>query len=188
MPFSNLLFKIRSYTPVPFVIAALVWAEFKPVGIAAGFVLSMLGEWLRISANRYAGGATRTRNVGASSLVTSGPYGRLRNPLYLANMMIYIGFAIASGALSPWLPVVAFVYFTFQYGMIIMLEENSLQELFGEEYRVYCKRVPRFFPKLKSDMGGEKACQSFGEAIQLEMRSLQGIVVVWLLLVIRLFY
>lgn len=186
MSFANLLFKVRSYTPVPFVIVALILAEFKPVGIAIGFVSGILGEWLRITANKYAGGATRTRNVGAPSLVKSGPYGCVRNPLYLANMMIYTGFAIASGALLPWLPIVIFVCFAFQYGIIIWLEEKSLLELFGEEYRQYCRSVPRFLPKLKSCTKECKADRTFSDALHLEKRSLQGIFIVWLLLVFRL--
>ena len=40
---------------------------------------NLLGEIIRFNAVRHAGGRTRTTNVGAKSLCTSGPYSRTRN-------------------------------------------------------------------------------------------------------------
>jgi len=185
LSFANLLFKIRSYTPIPFIIIALVYAELKPVYIALGLVLGISGEWLRLWSNSHAGGATRTRNVGAPSLITSGPYGYIRNPLYLANMLIYTGFSLASGAFFPWLPLITFLFFSLQYAMIIMLEEEKLIELFGDEYKEYCSSVPRLFPGFHQRYGNATTGRPFTEALKLERRSLQGLVLVWLILAIR---
>ena len=108
-----------------------------------GLILIIIGEIIRINAVRYAGGVTRTTNVGAPSLCTSGPYSRTRNPLYFGNMIIYSGVVLFSGGplMVPLLCVVL-SFFTFQYYMIISLEEETLKELFREEYLEYCKNVP----------------------------------------------
>ncbi len=62
-----------------------------------GGILIFLGETLRLTSIRYAGGTTRTRLVGAPSLCSDGPYSYVRNPLYIANIVIYIGIVIFSG-------------------------------------------------------------------------------------------
>ena len=88
---------------------------------------------------RYAGGVTRTMNVGAPELCTSGPYSRTRNPLYIGNMLIYIGvILIAGGKYLSILFLIVIIYFIFQYSMIISLEEEKLNELFGKKYKEFC--------------------------------------------------
>ncbi|MCF7809453.1 isoprenylcysteine carboxylmethyltransferase family protein [bacterium] len=188
MSFANIVFKIRSYTPIPFLIAAILYAELNPVYIAVGLLLGICGEWLRLWSNSHAGGATRTRNVGAPSLITSGPYGYIRNPLYLANMMIYTGFSLGSGAIFPWLPIITFLFFTIQYALIISLEELKLNELFSAEYKEYCKHVPRLFPGFHQRYGEVKNGRPFSEALKLEKRSLQSLILVWILLILRLYF
>jgi len=183
---ADLLFRIRSFTPIPFIAIALYWAQIRPAFIVIGLLLAILGELLRINSVRYAGGATRTRNVGAPSLVTSGPYARVRNPLYVANMMIYTGFALASGSLFPYLPVVAFMYFYFQYYMIVKLEEKTLDKLFGAEYTDYRRRVPGLFPCLFGVNIRNRPNLRLTEALRNEKSTLIGFTLVWLLLAVRL--
>ena len=82
MDIRNIFFKFRSYTPIPIALAIIYNSQpIIPFNIL-GILLIVIGEIIRINAVRYAGGATRTRNVGAPSLCTSGPYSHTRNPLY----------------------------------------------------------------------------------------------------------
>ncbi len=186
MGLGQLLFRVRGVIPVPFILAALIWADPNPIRFAAGALLALTAELLRLSAIRYAGGATRTREVGAPALVTSGPYAHLRNPLYLANLMIYLGYAFASGALLPYLPVIVLVYFSFQYSLIISLEERTLSGLFGEEYADYCRRAPRIWPKFSSsEASAAEPPYTLREALGGETRTLQGLLITWALLVAR---
>ncbi|MDP8237480.1 MAG: isoprenylcysteine carboxylmethyltransferase family protein [Candidatus Hatepunaea meridiana] len=187
MTIADFLFRIRGFTPIPFVVAALIWVEIESVFIIIGLAMAVGGELLRIRSIQFAGGATRTRNVGAPSLITSGPYARVRNPLYTANMLIYTGYALASGALFPYLPIVAFIYFAFQYLMIIKLEENTLIELFGQEYKEYCQQVPKLIPGFISIKRGNDPDLNIRMALKQEKRTLQGFFMVWVLLVLRLF-
>lgn len=90
-----------------------------------GICVVLLGEAIRVWSVGYAGSETRTTSgVGGSNLVTQGPYSLIRNPLYWGNIMIYSGFGIMSNALFPYLLIIAFAYFVFQYYLIIINEED----------------------------------------------------------------
>lgn len=102
---------------------------------------------MRIWGVSYAGAATRTREAGAPELVSNGPFAYVRNPLYIGNILIYVGSIVLSGVWFPYLAIIVFLYFYFQYTFIIAHEEATLQDLFKESYLEYKKSVNRFFPK-----------------------------------------
>ncbi|MCK4640691.1 MAG: isoprenylcysteine carboxylmethyltransferase family protein [Candidatus Marinimicrobia bacterium] len=148
MDIRNIFFKYRGITPLPFVILLIVQSDMTRWGVVSGLVLSAIGELIRISGVRVAGGRTRTRKVGARKLCTGGIYSYVRNPLYLGNVIIYMGFALFAGGLWVfYLMFIALIYFVFQYGMIISLEEKTLADLFGENYQEYRQNVHRLFPR-----------------------------------------
>ncbi len=143
------LFKYRGFTPIPFFLIAIIYAQPKEDLFIFGLILVGFGELIRIWGVSYAGAATRTREVGAAPLlVTNGPFAFMRNPLYFGNMFIYSGFIIATGALLPYLLYIVILFFSIQYGLIISLEEKNLAELFGEEYERYKQAVPRFYLRI----------------------------------------
>ena len=147
MDLRSFLFKKRSYTPIPIVLAVLYFSQLiYPFWIyGAGFIV--FGELIRLSAVSYAGGRTRTTKVGANSLCTSGPYSRTRNPLYIGNVFIYSGVVLLSGGIYMFqLLAVVIFYFIFQYSMIISLEEEKLSGVFGQDYSIYKNNVPRIIP------------------------------------------
>lgn len=140
-------FKFRSYTPIPFLFLMILLMKPNIFSILSGFPFIIIGELIRIWAVCYAGSETRTtEGVGGSNLVTQGPFAIVRNPLYLGNVLIYLGIGIMSFALFPYLPLFAFLYFTFQYYCIILNEEEYLRKAFGEKFSLYTKSVNRFFP------------------------------------------
>ncbi len=147
MDLRSFLFKKRSYTPIPIVLAVLYFSQLSYPFWAYGAIFIILGELIRLSAVRYAGGRTRTTKVGANSLCTSGPYARTRNPLYIGNLFIYSGVVLLSGGMYMFqiLTIVIF-YFIFQYSMIISLEEEKLSTVFGHTYLKYKNNVPRIIP------------------------------------------
>ena len=177
MGLRSFLFKKRSYTPIPIVIAILYYSEpYKPFWIYGVFLI-FLGEIIRFNAVRHAGGRTRTTNVGAKSLCTSGPYSRTRNPLYIGNLFIYSGMVFFAGGvyMAELLTLVIF-YFIFQYSMIISLEEEKLFILFGKSYMLYKYNVPRLLPLLKPWAGKSKLTPaSITKTIRTEKRTLQNI-------------
>ncbi|MBA3723770.1 MAG: isoprenylcysteine carboxylmethyltransferase family protein [Candidatus Levybacteria bacterium] len=73
-------------------------------------------------------------------LVTDGPFGFSRNPIYLAFIMLYFGFAIA---IQSWLIILRIPLAIYFYKSAKKEEEN-LAKIFGKEYLDYKKRVPLF--------------------------------------------
>jgi len=81
-------------------------------------------------------------------LVASGPFALVRNPLYLGNIALWVGFAVS--ARLVWLaPVVALVL-GLEYHAIVRWEEQRLEAQNGDRYRQYVARVPRWIPTLGS--------------------------------------
>ncbi len=77
--------------------AVLLAALGKPsaFSIATGLPLAFVGEAVRMWAVGYSGVTTRGDTVTAPALVTAGPYARVRNPLYVGNVLTAAGFALA---------------------------------------------------------------------------------------------
>ncbi len=80
------------------------------------------------------------------SLVATGPYRIVRNPMYVAVASVLAGEAILFGSLAVavWLVVVVAAFHTF----VVLYEEPSLERTFGESYRAYRRQVPRWLPRL----------------------------------------
>ena len=148
------IFEIRSYTPIPFLIVMLIYAEPTIQSMVSGFIIALLGELLRLWGVSICGSETRTTgNVGATHLVTEGPFGYVRNPLYVGNILMYAGLGIMANALMPWLPFVVIFYFVIQYYLIVTREEDHLKVAFADEYAVYMQNVPRFIPRFTQYKG-----------------------------------
>jgi protein-S-isoprenylcysteine O-methyltransferase Ste14 len=147
----ELFFKSRGYTPIPFLLVALIFANPQKHFIVVGLIMILFGEFMRLWGVSYAGAATRTREAGASELVSNGPFAYVRNPLYVGNILIYVGAVVLSGVWFPYLSILVFLFFYFQYTFIISHEEDKLEELFKESYIEYKKHVPRFIPKFIAD-------------------------------------
>jgi len=197
MDIRQFFFKYRSYTPIPILLLIIYhsgptstyilnryikiygppfYIDNKMIGLA----LIVLGEFIRISAVRYAGGATRTRNVGAPFLCTSGPYSLTRNPLYCGNVIIYIGTVFFAGGVWMWhiLPLVI-IFFIFQYYHIISLEEKTLKIKFKDQYKLYFDHVPQLFPRFSPWKGGSQTKpRNLISTIKTEKRTLQNIFII----------
>lgn len=173
----NFFFKIRSFTPIPFIFALLYFAKPMWYTIAVGVPFIVIGELLRIWAVGYAGASTRARTLGAArDLVTTGPYGYVRNPLYLGNFLLSLGVCLVANVY--WLVAVLIVGYFFQYLPIIALEEAYLLESCGSVYQVYREQVPRFIPQFHSYPDASPHDFSFARAIKSEKRTLTAIVCV----------
>jgi protein-S-isoprenylcysteine O-methyltransferase Ste14 len=80
-------------------------------------------------------------------LLTDGIYGRVRHPRYIEALLWVLGyslFANYSGPFLVWLASLPVMY------LVVVLEERELRERFGAAYVEYCRRVPRFVPRLGS--------------------------------------
>ncbi len=180
----NFFFKIRSFTPVPFILALLYYA--KPIFETAlvGILFVVIGEFLRIWAVGYAGGATRATSLGAArDLVTTGPYSYVRNPLYLGNLLLSLGICIFANVL--WLIPILIVGYLIQYLPIITVEEVYLLASCGPTYQTYQEQVPRFLPQIQPYPNQSDHDFSWTRAINSEKRTLTAIVCVIALIFTR---
>lgn len=78
-------------------------------------------------------------------LVAVGPYRYVRNPMITGVAAVLAGEALFTGShvLALWLMV--FVAMNFAY--FVLVEEPGLERRFGEPYRQYKRRVPRWIPR-----------------------------------------
>ena len=130
------------------------------VGIVVGSVLQQI-ESLQLPVSRRTALIIGTSSIGLNvliigwavlalgrvdardpeQLVTSGPYGFSRNPMYVAWTGLYVGLAVLFRSFWVLLltPLVAIaVHIT------VRREEAELAQSFGESYRSYQERVPRY--------------------------------------------
>ncbi len=182
------IFKYRSYTPIPFVILMLIFENATITSLIIGFVIAVSGELIRLWGVSWAGSETRTTGgVGGTYLVISGPFAHVRNPLYVGNILMYLGLGIMSMSLFPYLQIVAILFFIMQYQFIVKEEEGFLIKKFGDDYQKYLQNVPRFFPRVTKykDKSIPQPNYSLNAGLQSEKRTLQAFGTVALLIVIK---
>jgi protein-S-isoprenylcysteine O-methyltransferase Ste14 len=139
------LFRTRSWLPVPFLLLALlVPAHPTSSNWILGVALIVPGELVRLAGVAAAGTVTRRRSRDVQRLVTYGIFRWVRNPLYVGNFLIWMGFVIISGV--PWLVPLAIVVFAIEYYFIVAYEEGVLESIFGREYLEYKRTTPRWVP------------------------------------------
>ena len=76
------------------------------------------------------------------ALATTGIYGRSRNPIYLAFIVLLVGIALLFN--SDWLLVLLIHFVLIMHFGVIRREERYLLARFGAPYADYMKRVPRY--------------------------------------------
>ncbi|MCL4786893.1 MAG: isoprenylcysteine carboxylmethyltransferase family protein [Verrucomicrobia bacterium] len=133
----------------PIVLVVLTSPPLVREDAISGQVLNIFG-WLcflayagiRIWATLFIGG--RKNDV----LQVDGPYSVCRNPLYVGSMCfaLSIAFFLKSLTFGAALLVAFFYYWRF----VVPAEEKFLESRFGEEFRDYCRRTPRFWPRLSA--------------------------------------
>jgi protein-S-isoprenylcysteine O-methyltransferase Ste14 len=145
-----------------------------------GIALVGVGEGLRLWAVRHIGVVSRTRSDRLGPLVASGPFARVRNPLYVGNIMLWMGFALC--AQSPWLAPAFAAMLAFEYHAIVRWEERILNERLGAQYRAYAAQVPRWLPRASRGSVGATAAFSWRETLYSERGTLIAIAIGYALL------
>jgi protein-S-isoprenylcysteine O-methyltransferase Ste14 len=82
-------------------------------------------------------------------LVQRGPYRRVRNPLYLAFMLIAAGEAVFF--LHLWLALYAVALASALQLVVVIHEEEAMRRRFGALYSDYCNLVPRWWPRARAE-------------------------------------
>ena len=113
------------------------------VRLSGGMIVMILAGYLSMTGMRIVFGEVRDK----PQVIRKGVFGIIRHPVYLGEVLIYLGlllFSISLAAAFIWIIIILFLYYISRY------EEKILLEFFGEEYRRYMKEVPMWIPKCSS--------------------------------------
>lgn len=132
-----------------FIILAVIFCETKwemnPILEESMMLLACLmatiGAFGRIWCSLYIAGYKDRK------LITEGPYGLCRNPLYFFSFIGAVGTCFGTETFT--IPILAALAFILYYPSTVNGEEARLKEIFGEEFDVYCENTPRFIPNFR---------------------------------------
>ena len=131
---------VSPFAPMPKAAEAVVTA----LTIAIGFA----SIWFCYTAVRTLGKqwALVARVIEGHELIKRGPYGVVRNPIYLAMFGLLLD---AGLTWSRWQAVIlASVIFLIGTQIRIRTEEAILRGAFGAKFEEYARQVPAFFPRI----------------------------------------
>lgn len=163
------LFRNRGWLPVPFLLVPLLAPGKQTLATwLVGLLIVLVGELIRTCGVAAAGTVTRRRSRDVQRLVTYGIFSWCRNPLYLGNLLIWIGFTVVSGV--HWFIIPAILIFSLEYTLIVRYEEGVLESIFADEYLAYKKRTPCWIPR--SPVEVQRGPHDWKEAILSERSTL----------------
>jgi protein-S-isoprenylcysteine O-methyltransferase Ste14 len=113
------------------------------LGFFIGLLSIALIIWVQIELDRQFSPQLQLRQ--GHQLITSGPYSRVRHPLYAALDVFGLSLALVS---ANWFFVGFFVLSLVGLYLRVPKEEQMMLDQFGNEYRAYMQRTGRYFPKL----------------------------------------
>ena len=126
--------------PPLFGIAPLRWIGAALIVLG---LLPLLSSFVRFA---WDGLGTPAPIAPPAKLVVTGFYRRVRNPIYVALLIILLGEALlfGDGRVAAW----GILFWLFTFAVVVIFEEPGLRRQFGEEYRIYCRNVPRWVPRV----------------------------------------
>jgi protein-S-isoprenylcysteine O-methyltransferase Ste14 len=133
------------FIPVP----GLMWRFrpdaflFVPVGLGVQAAFILLAVWARRHLGRN--WSAEVRVAEGHELVTTGPYRRVRHPIYTAVLGMFIGTALVSGRLHA---LVGVVLLAVAYVRKIRLEDERMSEEFGAAYGEYRRTSWAMVPRV----------------------------------------
>ncbi len=152
----NFLFRYRGILPIPIILLCIIFYYLNSNSISNDHYIiclgiSVSGLFIRMFTIGFAYHKTSGKNTKkqiAEKLNTSGIYSLLRNPLYLANYLNWLGVVLLLS--NELITLIVSSLFAILYYKIILVEENFLLEKFKEEYKLYYSNTPRIIPSFKN--------------------------------------
>jgi phospholipid methyltransferase len=122
--------------------------------MATGVAATLAGESIRLWGVHHIGAISRTRTDRLGPLIDTGPFAFVRNPLYIGNIALWVGFALT--AQLAWMAPFIALLLGLEYHAIVKWEEQLLLSRLGDAYRGYTTRVPRWLPRGNRGGRGER--------------------------------
>jgi protein-S-isoprenylcysteine O-methyltransferase Ste14 len=156
----NFLFKYRNYLFVVLYLALFlpskrIFTEYQfgenyyLIPIILGLLISVSGLAIRALTLglTYLVTTKESKKMHAESLITGGVFNHCRNPLYLGNILMWLGLGIISNSLLFLLILIPLLMFVYQ--AIVLAEERFLRAKFGDHFDRYRRKVKRWSINLR---------------------------------------
>lgn len=117
------------------------WLGLAPLALGCG----LLG-WVALTSLAEAGKlpARIELNWQPKLFLARGPYAHSRNPMYVGELALWLGWAVLFG--SPFVALAGALLFAAMQ-RVVRREERDLETKFGEDYRRYVAAVPRWLAR-----------------------------------------
>lgn len=165
----------RQWFAVLFVLLVSLLGQPNIDMLIAGSAVALVGELIRL----WASGHVKKNKV----LATDGPYAYVRHPLYVGNILILMGFSMAS--MLWWSYPLMIFLLLFYYPPAISYEDNKLKNFFGEEWENWSKNIHALVPSFSKKEDTEKSDWSFKQSL---FQNLEPVIVLYLVWCVYMLY
>ena len=164
--------RYRQFIGISFLILVSAAGRPLPALFWIGAAIAVIGSGVRL----WASGHIKKNKA----LATDGPYAYVRHPLYVGNILLGIGFSLASGLW--WSGPLYIAILVFFYPHAIKHEDEKLHRLFGEAWEKWQANTRALIPRFAND-GGPSGQWSFMQSLRQN-----GEPIIALILVLCLYY
>jgi protein-S-isoprenylcysteine O-methyltransferase Ste14 len=77
------------------------------------------------------------------SVIDIGVYAHVRHPLYLAGLLVYLGFVLGTFSI---LSLITYIFVFLVYDYLATFEEKDLERVLGQAYVEYKRKIPKWIP------------------------------------------
>jgi len=165
----------RQWFAVLFVLLVSWLGDTNLTLLYAGAAVAAVGELIRM----WASGHVKKNK----ELATNGPYAYVRHPLYVGNILILVGYSVASN--MWWSFVLMACLLWFYYPPAISYEDNKLKKIFGEQWTEWSQNIHALIPTFSSKSGSASSDWSFEQSL---MKNGEPVIAIYLLACLYLLY
>ncbi len=165
----------RQWFAVLFVLLVSWLGDTNLTLLYAGAAVAAVGELIRM----WASGHVKKNK----ELATNGPYAYVRHPLYVGNILILVGYSVASN--MWWAFVLMAFLLWFYYPPAISYEDNKLEKIFGEQWTEWSQNIHALIPTVRSKSGSANSDWSFEQSL---MKNGEPVIAICLLACLYLLY
>ncbi|MCW8831423.1 MAG: isoprenylcysteine carboxylmethyltransferase family protein [Gammaproteobacteria bacterium] len=167
----------RQWFAVLFVLLVSLLGEPHQLPLYIGAGIAAVGTLIRLWASGHV--------MKNKELATDGPYAFVRHPLYVGNILLLLGFSIASSLWWSYVLMVALLLF--YYPPTIAYEDNKLKNFFGEPWEEWSKTTHALIPTWPKRKAGssEGSSWSFRKSL---VQNGEPVIVVYLIGCLYLLY
>ena len=165
----------RQWFAVLFVLLVSLMGQPQQTLLYAGTAVAAAGALIRL----WASGHVMKNKV----LATDGPYAFVRHPLYVGNILLLLGFSMASSLW--WSFVLMLALLLFYYPPTISYEDNNLRDFFGDAWVDWSKTTHALIPTWPSGKPISESSWSFRKSL---MQNGEPIIVLYLIGCMYLLY